>query len=252
MVRYILLTAEILLLIIFCIPIYHGILNPGNIVGILVSVCLGLITIYFDRFCRFIADIFKSAGGKVFVISTALIVGAAVIYASVLSVFMVKAQLKAPKNTQAVIVLGCKVNGTQPSRMLCRRLDSALKFLQDNPDAVCVVSGGKGDDEQISEALAMKNYLMEKGISYGRIIMEDKSATTAENLQFSSEILSVMDIHNVAIVTDGFHQYRASIIGEKYGLECCAVNAESDKITKWLIPTYWVREWMAITKEYLA
>ena len=171
-------------------------------------------------------------------------------YVSVLSCFMTASLTRSPDNAQAVIVLGCKVNGTNPSRMLKRRLDSAQRFLKEHPDAVCVVSGGKGDDEKISEAQAMKTYLIENGIAESRVIAEDKSVNTNENMRFSADILKKMGIEKAAVVTDGFHQYRAGIIAEKYGLETSAVNADTDFLTVWLVPTYWIREWLAITAEY--
>ena len=164
---------------------------------------------------------------------------------------MINSQLKSPENAQAIVVLGCKVNGEVPSRMLARRLDSAYDFLKENDDVICIVSGGQGNDEKITEALAMKNYLVEKGINPDKIIMEDKSSNTYENMKFSAEILKTYGINKIAIVTDGFHQYRAGLIAKKYGLSPSAINAKNDNITRSFIPTYWVREWMAVTKEYL-
>lgn len=90
--------------------------------------------------------------------------------------------------------------------------------MNDNPDTLCIVSGGKGDDEKISEALAMKNYLLEKGMDSDRIIMEDKSTSTYENIQNSLKILDELGMsHDMTIVTDGFHQYRASLIAKAQG-----------------------------------
>ncbi len=251
MLKSILLTVEALFLILFIIPILSGILNPGNLAGILVSALLLIITLFFDRFKIFCSELFSHTGGKIAIISISVLTAAGLIYISVLSAFMVSAQLKSPDNAKAVVVLGCKVNGERPSRMLARRLDGAYKFLSENEDIICVVSGGKGDDEKISEALAMKKYLVDKGISPDRIIMEDKSANTYENMKFSAEKLEQYDIADIAIVTDGFHQYRAGFIAKQYGFNVSSVNAKNDYLTTALIPTYWVREWMAITKEYL-
>ncbi|MBQ3567078.1 MAG: YdcF family protein [Oscillospiraceae bacterium] len=251
MTRNILIIAEALILLVFILPILSGILNPGNIFGILLSLLFLSVTIFFDRFKLLISELFSGSIGKIIIIAGAVVMIAAVIYAGVLTAFMVHAQLKSPENAKAVVVLGCKVNGERPSRMLSRRLDGAYEFLKENQEVMCVVSGGKGDDEKISEALAMKRYLVDKGIDEDRIIMEDKSANTLENLKFSSELLREYGISDIAIVTDGFHQYRAGYIAEKFGLNVSAVNAKNDYLTIQLIPTYWVREWMAITKEYL-
>lgn len=251
MIKNILIILETFLLILFIPPLFHGILNPGNAAGILFSLILLCITFFYNGFKILCKNIFSHTGGKILLSSISVLTAAGIIYCIILSCFMINSQLKSPENAKAIVVLGCKVNGETPSRMLARRLDSAYDFIEKNDNVICIVSGGKGDDEKIPEALAMKNYLVEKGIDPDKIIMEDKSCNTYENMKFSAEILKAYDINEIAIVTDGFHQYRAGLIAQKYGLSSSAVNAKNDKITRSFIPTYWVREWMAITKEYL-
>jgi uncharacterized SAM-binding protein YcdF (DUF218 family) len=163
---------------------------------------------------------------------------------------MIKAQTDKPENPDAVIVLGCKVNGNTPSRMLKRRLDSAVIYLNENEDVVCIVSGGKGEDEKISEAQAMKEYLVDKGIDEGRILTEDKSVNTLENIKNSVALLGGNGSGEIAIITDGFHQYRAGYIAESFGYDAAAINAQTDFFNAVLMPTYYIREWMAITNEY--
>ena len=68
---------------------------------------------------------------------------------------------------------------------LARRLDAALAYLEENPKAYVVVSGGQGAGEDISEAEAMRRYLAARGIEESRILMEDKSMSTLENFLFS-------------------------------------------------------------------
>ena len=93
---------------------------------------------------------------------------------------------------------------------------------------------------------------VENGIEPDRIIMEDKSVNTYENLENSCRILEEIGIgKNIAIVTDGFHQYRAGFIAKKLGYEPSAINAVTDFYNLTLTPTYYVREWMAVTNEYL-
>ena len=251
MIKIPFLLAELFLLVVFLIPVFNNIFNPGNAIGLLVTIALILVTVFFEKFVSFLKFHFDTPIGKWVIIISAVVTALAVIYVTVLSCFMTAALTRSPDDAQAVVVLGCKVNGTTPSRMLTRRLDSAKRFLDSHPDAVCVVSGGKGDDEKISEAQAMKTYLTEKGISPERIIPEDKSVNTDENMRFSSDILKKMGIEKAAIVTDGFHQYRAGLIARKYGLETTAVNADTDALTAWLVPTYWIREWLAITAEFI-
>ena len=102
----------------------------------------------------------------------------------------------------------------------------------------------------ISEALAMKNYLLEKGMDSDRIIMEDKSTSTYENIQNSLKILDELGMsHDMTIVTDGFHQYRASLIAKAQGVE--NVTAYSAYTEPRYLFTYWVREWLGLTHFFM-
>ncbi len=166
------------------------------------------------------------------------------------SVLMVRASRDAPDGRPStVVVLGCKVNGTAPSLMLEARLDAAYDFLVENPETTVIVSGGKGDDEQISEAQCMYDYLVDRGIPHDRIIMENKSASTYENLKFSKEIIEQKNLcRDVTIITDGFHQLRADMIASELEINSYNVSA---KTQIWLLPTYWVREWFGVAHQFI-
>ncbi len=248
--KIILITIEIIILLFFVLPVFQNIIHPGNILGILICTALLCITIFNGHFGSLVSRLWEHTGGKIAVIGAGSIAAACVAYAIVLSSLMTAAIYDSPENPQAVIVLGCKVRGETPSRMLRRRLDAAAEYLKENEDVVCVVSGGKGEDENISEAQAMRIYLVDKGIAPERIIEEDKSVNTYENLEFSLDKLGI-ESGEIAIVTDGFHQYRAGYIAKSFGVDASAVNATLDLTTLSITPTYWLREWLAITNEYI-
>jgi len=88
-----------------------------------------------------------------------------------------------------VVVLGAGVNGTQPSPSLEERLEAALAYLQTYPEAQCVVSGGQGGGENITEALCMYTWLTDRGIPPERIWQEERASSTQENLRFSLELI---------------------------------------------------------------
>ena len=116
----------------------------------------------------------------------------------------------------------------------------AKEYLESHEDAVCIVSGGQGSDEEISEADCMYNWLVSQGIAADRIYKEDKSTSTLENIKLSTEILERENLgNNVAIATNEFHIFRAGQVAEKNGLSYSAVPAKTDW---WLYPTYSVRE----------
>ncbi len=148
-----------------------------------------------------------------------------------------------------VLVLGCQVRGTQPSLMLQRRLDAACRYLEQYPEAVCVVSGGQGSDENLPEGEVMEQYLLEKGIEPQRIYRETRSTNTKENFLFSAQIIEQEGLsREIAVATDGFHQFRASLFAKDQGLSFHALEAN----TPWLLaPGYYVREMLGVVKSAL-
>ena len=183
-----------------------------------------------------------------YIFRTLLIIYAVLVaYAATLSVFMIANMNDAPEKdgSRTVVVLGCQVRRDGPSLMLSRRIDAAYNYLSEDEKANCIVSGGKGDNEHISEAEAMYEALVNDGIAQNRITKEDKSSSTYENLLFSKLILEDNGKPlKIAIVTDGFHQWRARLQAESLGYDVKCVSAA----TPWyLIPVYWVREWFALS-----
>ncbi len=107
-----------------------------------------------------------------------------------------------------IIVLGAHVRGTIPSSALKWRIERAYEYLTDNPETVAIASGGKGAGEDISEAECIRRELMALGISGDRILIEDKSTSTMENISFSLEIIGNSDA-GIGVVTNNFHVWRA-------------------------------------------
>ncbi|MCR4862900.1 MAG: YdcF family protein [Ruminococcus sp.] len=234
------------LLLVFIAPLFKHIVNIGNIFGMAVSGALTLAFIFYGRTAGRLKALWESTAGKVAVCICGGLAALFVVYALTVSVFMVRSSAKRPANSDTtLIVLGCRAKNGYPSRMLRMRLDAAGKFLEENGGVNVVVSGGKGKDEATTEAWAMKQYLVSKGIAPERIFMEDKSVNTEQNLRYSMDIIRQEGLsQNVTIVTDGYHQLRAKMIAKKIGIDDnCAISADTSKI---LLPTYWVREWFAI------
>lgn len=116
-----------------------------------------------------------------------------------------KARLDAlPKDEQlTVMIFGCYVRGEEPGRTLTTRLDAALSLLKRYPNADCIVSGGQGSNEAISEAEAMRRYLVSRGIAEERITLEDRSKNTSENLEYTFAILTGSESDGSAASTPG-------------------------------------------------
>jgi uncharacterized SAM-binding protein YcdF (DUF218 family) len=123
-------------------------------------------------------------------------------------------------NEDAIIVLGAAVQGDIPSRSLADRLNTAIKYHKENPEAVIVVSGGKGPQENVTEAYAMEQFLIKNGVSKDKIIKEEKATSTYENFLYSKEILdkNLEAGYKVSFVSNEYHIYRARGIAKKIGL----------------------------------
>ena len=114
----------------------------------------------------------------------------------------------ARKNLDYVVVFGrsCEGRGTFKSSGL--RLKAALKYARENEDTVLILSGGQGSGEDITEAKCMENYLTAHGIPKERLVSEEKSTRTKENLKFSDD-LTGCNKKNTGILSNNFHVYRA-------------------------------------------
>lgn len=225
------------------------ILNIGNAAGIVICVCVILYALFMPAAHKLLCAFWQTVIGKVFVSILAAGAVLGVILVLVMTTLMIKAACTPAAPNATVIVLGCKVYGERPSISLEERLKAALAYLNANPASACIVSGGQGADETISEAECMYLYLTSNGIAPNRIYKEDQSTTTRENLAFSYEIIKEHGLNEqIAIATNNYHEYRAGQIAEGMGLEYGAV---SGKTALWLLPTYYARELFAILYEWV-
>lgn len=234
----------------FFLPVLRKrILNIGNAVGIVLCVCVILYALFLPSVHRWIYIFWQKRIGKIIlgIFAAGIIVG--VVLVIVMTTLMITAANTKPDSNATVVVLGCKVYGERPSITLEERLKAALKYLNANPDSACIVSGGQGADETISEAECMYLYLVNNGIAPDRIYKEDKSTTTRENLAFSYEIIKEHGLEEqIAIATNNFHEYRAGKVADSLGLEHGAVSGDT---ALWLLPTYYARELLAILYEWV-
>ena len=97
-----------------------------------------------------------------------------------------------PNDADYLIVLGAGVNGTEPSLSLYNRLAASENWLREHPNSVAVLSGGQGQNEQISEAECMYRWLVNQGIDASRIFKEEKSTSTEENIVFSKAVINTL------------------------------------------------------------
>ena len=156
--------------------------------------------------------------------------------------------MKVPENLDYLIVLGAHVDGTRLPLALLERTRRALEYLKANPGTKAVLSGGKGKGEKISEARAMYDYLTANGIEGSRLILEDRSVNTKENLSFSLEKIGDLSA-SVGVVTNNFHVFRGVAIGKKCG--CRKIYPVPSRYRSWRLIIYIPREILAVIKDKL-
>ncbi|WP_461206984.1 YdcF family protein [Clostridium sp. DL1XJH146] len=150
-----------------------------------------------------------------------------------------------------VIVLGAGLRGNIILASLQYRLEKCVEYVEEYPNTTIIVSGGQGPDELVSEAAAMKEFLVNNGVDEEKIIMEDKSTSTMENLQFSKEKIiedGGSTDSTISLITNGFHMYRAKFLAKRVGLEVSSMPAKSYLPA---VPNFYVREYFAFVKSFI-
>ncbi|MBO4919138.1 MAG: YdcF family protein [Erysipelotrichaceae bacterium] len=152
-------------------------------------------------------------------------------------------------NFDYIIIHGCGlIGGEKLSRLLSNRVDKAIEIYNKcKKKPVIIPSGGKGEDEKLSEAEAMKNYLLEHGIPEEDILVEDKSATTRENLINFRNLIDVREgKKKIALVSSNYHIYRCLRLAKEVGLKCTGIGA---KVAFYYWPSALIREFIAVFLE---
>ena len=235
---------------VFILPVFTGrILNIGNMTGLAVSLVLLFYGIGQNHVHAMILRCWREGGLlRGLLTGTGILLTVIIVTVLILTAMIVGSAFKKPAPDANVIVLGCEVKGERPSRMLTARMDAAVDYLQQHPDLYCVLSGGKGENEKISEAECMFRYMTARGIAPERLIKEDRSISTRENIRFSLQKLREAglvpdsgggDTLDIAIVTNEFHACRAGLIAKESGVNAGFVLAAS---VWWLLPAFYVRE----------
>jgi uncharacterized SAM-binding protein YcdF (DUF218 family) len=228
-------------------PAAYGVMNIGSRAGMAVCAVLFFGAVFFDR----IRDAAKrSRAFRTAFLTAAVILCAGALWTAAMTCCMLSCSCAAetPEGT-TVIVLGSEVRGDTPSLDLQIRINTAQAYLEAHPDAKCIASGGKGSNENLSEAEAIRNTLAEAGIDPARILPEDASRTTQENLENSLRTARENGLPaRFAIVTDDYHEFRACSTARALGAEAYPVPAATPGI---ILSACWAREVLALAKYFL-
>jgi len=221
-----------------------------SIVTIVGSAVFAAIILFHKQIIALLKKIRSNRAGRIMTNIMIICVVLAVLYVAVISVMMIVAINTSPPDGDVTLIIhGAQVVDEEPNIILRLRLRAALQFMQDNPESVAVLSGGLGNVATISEGEAMRRFLVSGGISDSRLFVEDRSTSTLENIEFSKIIIEEQNLsRNVAITTDGFHQFRAQSFARDVGLNPSALPSNTPLTS---LPFYWLREIAAITTQVI-
>ena len=226
--------------------------RPVNLLGILLSFLLlgGLMLIWrFDFYASgsqrevMVHDLIANLMAAIYLYFECMLIG--VIIADAIA-----ARYEPEKNKDFLIILGCGIrrDGT-PTPLLRGRIDRAMAFrerqlAETGKDLIFVTSGGQGPDEPVSESAAMKKYLMEHGVPEERILEEDRSTDTFENMKFSKEKIWAVDPEaKVAFSTTNYHVFRSGLFARRVKMRAVGMGSK----TRWYFwPNAAVREFAGL------
>ncbi|WP_406047584.1 YdcF family protein [Kribbella sp. NBC_00889] len=160
----------------------------------------------------------------------------------------VYSRVRSSRKVDFVVVLGSGLRGSRVPPLLASRLDRAqqvyLRAVRKGRSPMIITSGGQGPDEDVPESHAMASYLIERGVPEDRILREDRSTSTTENLTFNRDLMvSRVPAYRCLIVTNNFHAFRAALTARKVKVNGQVVGSPT---AAYYWPTATIREFVAI------
>lgn len=229
-----LLAFPLLLLMIFIVEgikvVRHEGLSPSNLLSLLFAVLWAGFLFVWPMAGTWARDPLGSA--LYIVLSFAAVYLLALMAMYVLSALLNLFHFHHARRLNYIIVLGAGLLGDKVPPLLASRIDRGIALLSRNPGAALIMSGGQGPGEDLPEGRAMARYAIDKGVDPARILVDDRSANTEENLRFSMDIIAAHSQNSrprIALVTTAYHVFRALILAKKLGVRCVGYGAK----TRW-------------------
>ena len=219
------------------------IFNIGTVLGNLFFAWAGANCIFWDKVYQLIRKMKQNKTAKIIYRVLCILFAVMLLWVAMILCAMAYFATRPPKDNATVVVLGCQVRGDTPSLLLYKRIETAFEYLKANPNAKCIASGGKGSDENISEAECIKEYLVDMGIDENRILIENKSVNTNENISFSAEIIKKNGLRSAVVLAR-----QTAKRSKRLGYECGAV---SSKTPMRYVSAFTTREVIALTATLL-
>ena len=200
----------------------------------LVAVCLMGIILFYNFADILVKKFPKPVKAVRRVVTVILCIG--LLICGITEALIIKASFgDADETVDYVVVLGAKVRQDGPSVSLKNRIDAAYEYLTAHPDAVAVVTGGRGADEPMTEARCMYDHLVAMGIDPERIWMEEKATSTWENLHFSLDLIEERTgtrPEKIGLLSSEYHLFRAKLFADACGVEAAGIPAHTTRLSQ--------------------
>ena len=218
-----------------------GFFNIFHYLFLVVGLCVSLLMLYYKSFGKILKMIIK-------IIILILLIMFIIVEFNIVS-FPYK---KYEDNVDYVVLLGSGVSNNGLSLDFRKRIDCAFDYLISN-NSMLVTTGGKGSNEPMAEGKAAYDYLIQKGIDANRIIIEDNSFSTQENLINAKKLIEEnggnVEKDKILIISSAFHLFRANYIAYRLGYK--NVTCKGSEGVSYLWPYSYTREFFALIKELI-
>lgn len=204
----------------------HEGLRPANLLSLLFAICLCVYLIVWPMMAKFALGSISTLLYLFIGFTVSYLLFLMAMYA--LSALLNLVHLRKRRKLDYIVVLGCGLNGSQVTPLLASRIDRGIQLLRCNPNAKLILSGGQGPGEDVPEGVAMAAYAKEHGVEPERIITEENSTDTRENLLCSRSLMTV-ERPKIAIVTTSYHVFRSLLLARQCHIRCVGFGAK----TKW-------------------
>lgn len=237
------------LTILMIIPLFFRTWNAGSLFFLALGMIGLTICVFWEKVLQFVCAKRKR---RILFYGLLGLFATGICWCIALSFFISRAEPEIPaeKENLTVLILGSKVDGTKPSADLQKRIDTAADWLLAHPNSIAVACGGQGIGEEVTEAGVIREKLLQKGIAPDRILLEDRSVNTEQNLFYAQKVLSENHLPSkeVLLLTDDYHLYRALLIARQNGFTARGIGVSAPP---WIFPALFARELFAVTKYFV-
>lgn len=237
------------LTILMIIPLFFRTWNAGSLCFLALGMVGLTVCIFWEKVFQFVCAKRKR---RILFYGLLGLFATGICWCIALSFFISRAEpeILTEKENLPVLILGSKVDGTKPSADLQKRIDTAADWLLSHPNSVAVACGGKGTGEEVMEAEVIREKLLERGIKPDRILLENRSVNTEQNLFYAQKVLLENNLPSkeVLLLTDDYHLYRALLIAKQNGLTAWGISVSTPPL---VFPALFARELFAVTKYFV-